>query len=107
MGEKQPSSQDVRRTIGQLWPVAKGSLNQVRKPCVRPNCRACASGERHPAWLFTFRQGGRQRCMYVPQELVPILQQAIENGRELEQLMVASGAALIREHRRKRGGAPS
>jgi hypothetical protein len=80
--------------------VAKGSLSHVRKPCIRANCKACASGEKHPVWLFSFRQAGRRRCMYVPERLVPTLQQAIENARKLEALMVDAGALLIRE----RGG---
>ncbi len=44
------------------WPMAKGSLAEVRKPCVRRNCRACLSGRKHPAFTFGFREKGRQRC---------------------------------------------
>ncbi len=90
----------LREALGQWWPVAKGSVSRVRKPCIRPTCKACASGEKHPVWLFSFRQAGRRRCMYVPQRLVPTLQRAIENGRRLEALMVEAGAVLVRE----RGG---
>jgi len=90
-------SEQLRTAIVELWPVAKGSLSLVRKPCVRPNCRACASGEKHPVWLFSFRQAGRRRCMYVAEQLVPVLQQAIENGRRVEALMADAGEALIRE----------
>jgi hypothetical protein len=89
--------EQLRRAMGELWPVAKGSLSHVRKPCVRPNCRACASGEKHPVWLFSLRQAGRRRCMYVPERVVPALQQAIENGRRVEALMADAGEALIRE----------
>ena len=88
---------EIRRKMPELWPVAKGSLSLVRKPCVRPGCRACASGEKHPVWLFSFRQAGRRRCMYVPEQAVPILRQAIENGRRLEGLMADAGETLVRE----------
>jgi hypothetical protein len=87
----------LREAMAELWPVAKGSLSEVRKPCVRPDCRACASGEKHPVWLFSFRQAGRRRCMYVPRGLVPQLRAAIENGRRVEALMVDAGEALIRQ----------
>lgn len=96
MDETTSENGNIREAIQQLWPVAKGSLSHVHKPCVRPGCKACASGQKHPVWLFSFRQAGKRRCMYVPKALVPTLQQAIENGRKLEALMADAGAALIR-----------
>jgi len=91
------SLEELRRVIAQLWPVAKGSLSLVRKPCVRANCRACASGRKHPVWLFSFRQAGRRRCMYVPPSMVKTLRLAIENGRRVEATLADAGEALIRE----------
>jgi uncharacterized protein DUF6788 len=84
-----------------LWPVAKGSLNQVRKRCSRPGCRICASGERHPAWLFTYRQDGRLHSLHVPRPMVAAVRRAIANGRRLEAAMVAAGVSLIRERPRR------
>ncbi len=97
MTDQMQSLEELRRAMGEVWPVAKGSLSLVRKPCVRSNCKACASGEKHPVWLFSFRQAGRRRCMYVPERLVGTLRQAIENGRRMEALMADAGEALIRE----------
>jgi hypothetical protein len=88
--------------LGKLWPALKGSLAQVRKPCIRKNCPACAGGDKHTAWLLAFTERGRRRCMYVPQNLVPLLRQAIKNGRRLEQLLYQMGPALIKEFRRQR-----
>ena len=85
-----------------LWPLAKGSLSLVRRPCIRANCGACARGEKHAAWIFTFRQGGRQRCRYVPKDLAPQLRQAIANGRRLEARLTQAGVDLIERHRRER-----
>lgn len=85
-----------------LWPSLKGSLALVRKPCIRKNCPACACGDKHPAWLFSFSQGKRRRCMYVPTDLVPLLRLGLQNGRRLEQLLVALGPDLLRAHRQQR-----
>jgi hypothetical protein len=86
-----------------LWPVAKGSLARVARPCGRPKqCAACLSGQRHPMWIFTFRQGGRLRCRYVPEELVPALRRAVAHGRKLEKRLTEEGAALIERYRRER-----
>jgi hypothetical protein len=89
-----------------LWPPLKGSLALVKKPCIRKNCPACARGDKHPAWILSFTQGKRRRCMYVPKSLVPLLRQGLRNGRRLEQLLFALGPDLLRAHRHQRPKAP-
>ncbi len=84
-----------------LWPAIKGSLAQVRKPCIRPNCSACARGQKHPNYLLAFTQQGRRRCLYVPKAMVPTLQRALRNGRQIEKLLYEMGPALVREFRAK------
>jgi len=90
------------KELARHWPVAKGSLAEVRKPCNRPNCRACRNGQKHPAFIFGFHEHGRQRCMYVPRKLVPALKRAIQNGRWMEQELSGIGRLLIEAYRRKR-----
>ena len=85
-----------------LWPPLKGSLALIKKPCIRKNCPACARGDKHSAWILSFTQDKRRRCMYVSKELVPLLRQGIQNGRRLEQLLFALGPDLIRAHRQQR-----
>jgi hypothetical protein len=105
MSEKRPASparQAFLRTVRSLWPIAKGSLALVRKPCIRANCRACQEGRKHPAFIFSFFQDGRRHCRYVPRDLVPVLRRAIANGRKLERLILKLGEKTIQEHRRKR-----
>jgi len=82
-----------------LWPALKGSLALVRKPCIRPGCRACAQGEKHPNYLLTFTHQRRRRCLYVPKAMVSVLKRALQNGRRIEQLLYAMGPALVREYR--------
>lgn len=83
------------REMGRLWPVAKGSLSEVRKPCTRTSCPACREGRRHRVFLFSYREGGRRGCAYVPADLVPLVRRAIANGRAVEQRVAAAGRALI------------
>ena len=78
-----------------LWPVAKGSLSQTRSPCTRKNCKACASGRKHPKLLFTFREDGKLRGLYVRPAHAEQLRRAIANGRELEKLITAAGRDLV------------
>ena len=91
-----------RAKLAGLWPALKGSLSQVRKPCIRPQCAACASGQKHLAYLLSFTQRGRRRCMYVPNALAPLIRRALRNGRTIEQLLSAMGPALLHQYRKKR-----
>ena len=106
MMKKKVEKEDVKAwflaKVSELWPVARGSLSYVRKPCVHPNCRVCARGDKHPSWIFSIYREGKQRCLYVPEDLVAPLRQAIANGRKVEQLLVECGATLVYEHRRRR-----
>jgi len=93
--------QRFRDKLLTCWPALKGSLALVRKPCVRPNCQACARGDKHPNYLLAFTQGGKRRCLYVPGEMVPELKRALANGRRIERLLYEMGPALLREYRSK------
>ena len=81
--------------VAGLMPVARGSLALVRKTCGKPGCRACRSGNRHPAWLFVYREGGKQKSRHVPARCAPLMRRAIENGRKLEQAVCAEGLAYL------------
>src|SRR5437667_7905590 len=94
-----PLQDRLRQQLLSLWPALKGSLAQVRKPCIRPNCPACACGDKHSNYLLAFTEKGRRRCLYVPQAMVPVLKRALKNGRRVEQLLYEIGPALLREYR--------
>jgi len=103
MKNPRPRAQlDWKQQFEALWPALKGSLAKVFKPCIRKHCPACQRGDKHPAWILAFTQGGRRRCIYVPVALVPTLRQALKNGRRLEQLLYRVGPALVKEYRRTR-----
>ena len=72
------------------FPVAKGSLTKTHSPCVRKGCRLCAEGRGHPKLIFTFRENGKLRGLHEA-----ALRAAIENGRELERLLVEAGRDLV------------
>lgn|SRR3974377_798486 len=99
--------QNFLRQLEKLWPPIKGSLAEVRKPCIRPHCPACTRGDKHLAYILSFTEKGRRRCMYVPAQLVPQLQQALRNGRTLEELLYQLGPELLRHHRQQRDGPAS
>ena len=94
-----PVQQRFGAKLLRCWPALKGSLAEVYKPCIRPHCPVCARGDKHPNYLLTFTENGRRRCLYVPKPMVPILKQALKNGRRIERLLYAMGPVLWREYR--------
>lgn len=88
--------------LQRLWPLAKGSLTEVHKPCIRPDCKACASGQKHAAWIYVYRSHGRAQCRYVPRAFVGQLRQALGHWRELERLAARWGEQLILGYRQQR-----
>ena len=81
--------------VARLWPVARGTVSLVRKPCSRKRCGACASGERHPALIFTCRVAGRGRCLHVRKCDEALMRKATENCRKLEALLAEEGVRLV------------
>jgi hypothetical protein len=84
-----------------LWPAIKGSLAQVHKPCIRKNCRACASGKKHPAWILSVVAEGRRTTLYVPEGLVSQIRLAIKQGRKIEELLQKAAVQMIKNQRRE------
>jgi len=88
--------------IGKLWPAAKGSVAEIHKPCVRSGCRACAEGRGHKAFIFSYKDGKRRHCLYVPVKMVAIVRKAIANGRQIEQLLSRAGSQMVLRNRQNR-----
>lgn len=74
-----------------LWPIAIGSLSLRKSPCIRKRCHLCKSGQGHSSYALYGRDGNRRFSIYVPDELVEPLEKAVQNGRDLQQLMSEAG----------------
>ena len=107
MMKRNEKAKDVKRwflrEVERLWPLAVGSLSLRRGPCIRENCSACASGEGHASYALYGRQGRRRFSLYVPQEVVSEIQQAVEQGRQVQELMREAGQRYLAALKRERG----
>ena len=88
-----------------LWPAILGSLSFRRSRCGHENCRACLSGEQHPSHVLYGRHNGRRFAVYVPEDLVPQVRRAVENGRALQDLLVQAGPRYVKALKRERASA--
>ena len=103
---RKESTEELRReflvAVGKLWPVAGGSLSLRKSSCIRERCAACASGAGHPSYGLWGRRGRERFSLYVPVELAPELEQALENGRALQQLIAEMGVRYTQARRSER-----
>jgi len=81
--------------LDELWPVALGSLSLRRSPCIRKNCQACATGEKHASYVLYVRREGKRYGLYIPDELVPQVRAAVANGRKLQALVADAGVRAV------------
>jgi hypothetical protein len=100
------SSNDVRhwflRATKDLWPVALGSVSLRKSPCIRQNCPTCASGKGHSSYALSGYRGKRRFSVYVPDELAPDIQRALERGRRLQDLLKEAGVRYVCARKRER-----
>jgi hypothetical protein len=96
----------LQTEAAKLWPALLGSLSFRRSPCVRENCPACKSGERHPSYVLYGRVEGRRIAIYVPEELVPEVRHSLDNGRALQELLQQAAPRYIKALKRERAKAP-
>jgi hypothetical protein len=107
MTRKNETTEDVKRwflrEVERRWPLALGSLSLRHGPCIRENCWACASGQGHASYALSGRMGRRRTSLYVPAELVPEVEQAVEHGRQLQELMREASQRYLAALKRERG----
>ncbi len=104
---KDETPEEIKRwflnAVQRLWPIAMGSVSLRKSPCIRENCSACASGIGHSSYALSGYRGNRRFSVYVPEELAPDIQKAVENGRQVQDLMKEAGLRYV--YARKRGKA--
>jgi hypothetical protein len=86
-----------------LWPALLGSLSFRRSRCMHANCQACLSGKQHRSHVLYGRHNERRFAVYVPEDLVPEVRRAVDNGRALQDLLMQAGPRYVRALKRARG----
>lgn len=76
------------------------ALTHIERKCGNPNCR-CAGGEKHPAWLLTFKEKGKTKSLYVPVKLVSEVQKWSKEAKWLKKTIQEVNELqrqIIRQH---------
>ena len=91
-------------------PVLAASLTHLHKRCGQPSCSCHHGGPLHQAHHLTFKEDGKARTLYVPQDLVEEVRTWVQEYHRLKALIQEVSQltrALIRghvAHRRRRRG---
>jgi hypothetical protein len=91
-------------------PVLAASLAQVNKRCGQPSCSCHHGGPSHQAHHLSFREAGKTRTVYVPQELLDEVRSWVQEHQrlkavihEVSQLTLALIQGHVQDRRRRRG----
>ncbi len=91
-------------------PVLAASLMQVNKRCGQPSCACHHGGPLHQAHHVAFRDGGKTRTVYVPQDLLEEVRKWVQESQrlktlihEVSQLSVALIKGHVAHRQRRRG----
>lgn len=91
-------------------PVLAASFGTYRHRCGRPTCRCHHGGPLHTGQHLTFKEAGKTRSVYVPQQLLPEVRTWLAEHRrlktllrEIHQLTVALLRARAKSLKRKAG----
>src|SRR5438105_12734638 len=103
----------LNRRLKQLVPAGPllvASLARLNKRCGQPSCSCHHGGPLHQAHHLTFKEDGKARTLYVPQDLVEEVRTWVQEYHRLKALIQEVSQltrALIRghvAHRRRRRG---
>jgi hypothetical protein len=67
LAELERRREELYRELGQVGDFRRGSLNEVRRKCGKPNCACAAPGHpgHGPQYNLTRSQGGRTRAVHL------------------------------------------
>jgi intergrase/recombinase len=88
------------KKIRSAGPLVSGSLSKIMRKCGNPNCR-CAEGERHPAYLLSWKESKMTKNIYVPVDMVKEVEKWVKEERRVRKLIqeiTEIGHQLIKQH---------
>ncbi len=89
------------KELAQSKPFVAASLCKVKRRCGHPNCK-CAKGQPHEAYLLCFKaEGNKSRSVHVPKDLVPEVQEWVDEYKRIKKLtkeVSYNSIQIVRHH---------
>ncbi len=67
-------------------PLVSGSLTKIMRKCGNSNCR-CAEGEKHPAYILSWKESQKTKNLYVPVDMVKEVETWVKEERKIQRLI--------------------
>jgi hypothetical protein len=100
------------KQLAPAGPVLAASLCSYTHRCGRPSCRCHHGGPLHRGQHLTFKDKGKTRSVYVPQDLLPEVRAWLAEHKRIKRLLQevhTLSLALVRthtRHQRRKAGRP-
>ena len=100
------------KKLASASPVLAATLSTYSYRCGRSSCRCAGPGPLHKGQHLTFKENGKTRSVYVPQDLVTEVRSWIARHRQLKELLKEIhllSLALVRQYaqtKRHKAGRP-
>ena len=98
------------KQLAPAGPLLAATLSRVNKRCGQPSCACHHGGPLHQAYHLGFRQEGKTRTVYVPQDLLDEVQTWVQEHQrlktlihEISQLTLALIQGHVQHQKRRRG----
>jgi hypothetical protein len=68
-------------------PMIQGSLSEFLRTCGTPGCRCHHGGAKHAAVYLAIRHGKKRTSVFVPQSVLPYVQECVANHQHIQQAL--------------------
>jgi hypothetical protein len=68
-------------------PMIQGSLSEFLRTCGTPGCRCHHGGAKHAAVYLAIRHGNKRTSVFVPQSVLPYVQECVANHQHIQQAL--------------------
>lgn len=57
----------------------RGSMVELKRPCIYKKCKKCKSGKKHPTVYYSISRKNKTTLIYLPRDIQPIVKKLIDN----------------------------
>jgi hypothetical protein len=68
-------------------PLIEGSLSRYERTCGTAGCRCHHGGAKHAASYLAIRHGNKRTSVFVPESVLPYVQECIENHKHIKEAL--------------------
>lgn len=80
---------NLLKHLAKTGPFITDAFTRIGRKCGNAKCPCAQGGEKHPAYLLTFKEQGKTKSLYVPMDMVKTVEQWSKEAKWLKQRIQA------------------